>query len=129
MILVVVLKIAIIFIVLGIIEEGNPLLVLVVLDHRVTEEVLLQRDANRAEELLVIQILHDNADDLLRLGVAQRHHDSVRVLQIRTIYEFHVPVGVETNFIFVFSIIDTRLEVDVIYTHVQLEAEAELCTS
>ena len=80
MILVVFLEVAIVLVIFRVVEERNPLLVFMVLDNRLVEEVLLEGQANRAEEGIIVQILHNDADHFLRLGVPKRNHDGVRLL-------------------------------------------------
>ena len=128
-VLVVVLQIAVKFVVLGVVEQRDPLLVLVVLYDLVVQKVLLEGHTDRAEELVIFLVLHNDANDLLRLGIFERHHNGVRLFQVGAVNEFHVPVGVETHFILVLVVKDTRLKVDIVDVHIELVAKCELSAS
>ena len=67
-------KVTVVFIVLRIVEECYPLLVLFVLDHVGMQEILSQLQTDRSEELIVLLILHNNADDFFGLRILQWHH-------------------------------------------------------
>ena len=69
MIFVVFLEVPIVLVIFRVVEERNPLLVFMVSHNSVVEEVLLEGKTNRSEERIVVQILHNNADHFLRLGV------------------------------------------------------------
>ena len=112
-ILVVFLEVAIVLVIFRVVEERNPLLVFMVLDNRLVEEVLLEGQANRAEERIIVQILHNDANHFLRLGVPKRNHDGVRLLEIAAVNEFHISVDVESHFFFVLIVELPRFEVDV----------------
>lgn len=128
-VLVVLLEVAIEFIVLRVVEERDPLLVLLVLLDGVVQEVLLERNTDRAKELVVVLILNDNTDDFLRFGAPEGHHDGVRLFEVGAVDELHVSVSVEAHFFFVLVVELTWLEVNVVNMHVELVPEIVLSTS
>ena len=129
MVLIILLQVTIVLIVLRVIKQGDPLFVLVVLLDRVVQEVLLQRNRYRAEKLLIVQVLYNDANDFFRLGIPQGHHDRVGIFQIGAVHEFHIPVDIESHFFFVFFVVNAWLEINVVYLHIQLVAKLELGAS
>ena len=72
-------KVSIEFIVFWIVKECYPLCVLLVLDHVLMQEVSSQLQADGAEELVVVLVLHNDAHDFLRFGILERDHHNVGV--------------------------------------------------
>ena len=103
-ILVVDLEVTVKFIVLWVVEECDPLFVDLILDHVRMQEVPFQWEADRAEELVVLLILHDDTHNFLRLRTPQWHHHSVWVVQIAHVDKLHIAVDVETNFFLFFAV-------------------------
>lgn len=128
MVLVIFLQFSIELIVFRVIEERDPLLVLVILYDLLVEEVLLERHRDGAEELLVVQVLHNDANNFFWLGVAKRDHHSVRVFKVGAVYEFHVPVDIEADLFLVLVVVHARLKVNIVHFDIELVTELELGT-
>lgn len=74
---IVIFKVTIELVILWIIEKSHPLCILVILGDRIIQEILFQWDRDRAEELLVLKILDDDADNLLGFCITKRNHDGM----------------------------------------------------